>query len=439
MFRNAFLIVAVVCLPALASCDSPTEITAAPSQQVPLHTHDASDIVSGLLNDGLFSPTIRIIDRDTVRFGGVLAWGGGSVLESSSDRLSASNRLEALEAKVADLETHTHDAADITSGTLPDTRLSGNIPHLDAPLLQFGGAIGWGGGPVLASSANLGSGGPSSSTDITNTTNVFTQPQTFFNGEMVATFTGKPTEGSGTVGLRFERNTATAQRPLGLTWTMSGAERWALGVDEGAESFPDFVLLYNTDVGDIFRVADKAHFQMGAGVGPTPTEHLLFLNDRPGSGNENVLNMQSYSNADRFIRTQDEGGGIPFAVGTNGAVGIGKDRPTQTGLMLDVVGDARAESWETFSDARLKMNIQPLTNVLERLAVLQAVQFQWKESGKQDIGVLAQDVEKVFPELVSERDGMKSVDYSGLTAVVLQAIAELAAQCAPPERAAGGG
>jgi len=47
-----------------------------------------------------------------------------------------------------------------------------------------------------------------------------------------------------------------------------------------------------------------------------------------------------------------------------------------------------------------------------------------KKDNKQKIGVLAQDIEKVFPELVSETDGIKSVNYQGLVPVLINALKE---------------
>ena len=46
------------------------------------------------------------------------------------------------------------------------------------------------------------------------------------------------------------------------------------------------------------------------------------------------------------------------------------------------------------------------------------------ESEKQKIGLLAQDIEKVFPELVSESHGIKSVNYQGLVPVLINALKE---------------
>jgi hypothetical protein len=77
------------------------------------------------------------------------------------------------------------------------------------------------------------------------------------------------------------------------------------------------------------------------------------------------------------------------------------------------------------SDKSLKTNIQPLQNSLEKIQQLQGVSFNWKSTGKADDGLIAQDVEKVFPELVStDSEGKKSVEYGNLIGVLIEAIKE---------------
>ena len=76
------------------------------------------------------------------------------------------------------------------------------------------------------------------------------------------------------------------------------------------------------------------------------------------------------------------------------------------------------------SDARLKANIISLGSTLAKLLQIDGKTYTMKkdESEKQKIGLLAQDLEKVFPELVSESKGIKSVNYQGLVPVLINAI-----------------
>jgi hypothetical protein len=81
------------------------------------------------------------------------------------------------------------------------------------------------------------------------------------------------------------------------------------------------------------------------------------------------------------------------------------------------------------SDARLKKDIKPLTHALDAILQLEGKTYRWKEdttlANEADIGLVAQEVEKVFPELVAENEqGYKGIAYSKLTAVLIEAIKE---------------
>jgi len=79
------------------------------------------------------------------------------------------------------------------------------------------------------------------------------------------------------------------------------------------------------------------------------------------------------------------------------------------------------------SDKSQKKEISPLVKVLEKIEKISGVSFRWKDSNQKDIGVIAQDIEKVFPELVATNgeDGKLMVKYPQLSAVSIQAIKEL--------------
>lgn len=86
----------------------------------------------------------------------------------------------------------------------------------------------------------------------------------------------------------------------------------------------------------------------------------------------------------------------------------------------------------SFSDERLKMNIRPIENALERIDKIKGVYYQWKDKGEnsdQEIGVIAQDVQQQFPELVTtNKDGILAVDYAKLVAVLIECVKDLKEQ-----------
>ena len=86
------------------------------------------------------------------------------------------------------------------------------------------------------------------------------------------------------------------------------------------------------------------------------------------------------------------------------------------------------------SDKRLKENRKPIESALDKVSKLQGVTFDWKESDsilkiKEDIGFIAQDVQKVIPELVRENEnGMLSMRHQGIAPILIEAIKELKAE-----------
>ena len=104
----------------------------------------------------------------------------------------------------------------------------------------------------------------------------------------------------------------------------------------------------------------------------------------------------------------------------------------QSNGTLTVTGDLVA--YGSPSDKKLKENIKPIESALDKVTKLQGVTFDWKENDsildiKEDIGFIAQDVQKVVPELVREnKDGMLSMRHQGIAPILLEAIKELKAE-----------
>lgn len=94
-----------------------------------------------------------------------------------------------------------------------------------------------------------------------------------------------------------------------------------------------------------------------------------------------------------------------------------------------VNGSATATSFNVSSDARLKKDIAPLENGLEKVCALQGVEFRFLDNERKHIGFIAQEVERIVPELVFENDKSenhyKSVTYGNITALLVESIKEL--------------
>ena len=111
-----------------------------------------------------------------------------------------------------------------------------------------------------------------------------------------------------------------------------------------------------------------------------------------------------------------------FSVLFSGETVIGND--------LEVKGNVLISS-----DARLKANIVSLGSTLAKLLLIDGKRYTMKKDGKQNIGVLAQDIQKVFPELVStDNRDMLAVNYQGLVPVLINALKEQDAKMKEQEK-----
>ena len=88
-------------------------------------------------------------------------------------------------------------------------------------------------------------------------------------------------------------------------------------------------------------------------------------------------------------------------------------------------GTVNAANFNTTSDATLKTNVETLTGSLDAVKAMRGVSYDWIENGNSEVGVIAQEVEEVIPDVVSTNDqGIKSVKYGNLVGVLIEAIKE---------------
>jgi hypothetical protein len=180
-------------------------------------------------------------------------------------------------------------------------------------------------------------------------------------------------------------------------------------------------------VGGTFTAGGLGQFSGTTQIGSVATQGLFGdgsnIAIRNYSGSPGGISFQTYNGArtDMYIRNSD------------GWIGIGTTTPT---AKLTVVGNINATGDViafTTSDIRLKTNIQPIPSALDKIDQISGVEYDWNSDLQStytghDVGVLAQEIEKILPEAVTTReDGYKAVKYEKIIPLLIQAIKELKA------------
>jgi len=172
--------------------------------------------------------------------------------------------------------------------------------------------------------------------------------------------------------------------------------------------------------------------------GVTMSEHLYMLDTKKiyvGAGADLVVYHSSDVNyldsrgREILIRNTNTDGNATETMAKftpNGAVKIYFDAVKKietTGSGVTVQGSVT----ET-SDVALKEDITPLSNSLTNLKQLTGYSYKFKDTGVKSLGLTAQEVEKVYPDLVEGEEGQKGLNYSGLIAPLLEAVKELSTE-----------
>jgi hypothetical protein len=119
---------------------------------------------------------------------------------------------------------------------------------------------------------------------------------------------------------------------------------------------------------------------------------------------------------------------VKMFVGSSGNVGINTTAPSTT---LEVVGTITCTTLVETSSVVAKTNVKKLTSQTAKIAKLSPVSFNYKKDNKRSLGLIAEEVAQVYPELVEYENGRPlGVNYSKLTAVLISTVNELAAEVA---------
>ena len=209
---------------------------------------------------------------------------------------------------------------------------------------------------------------------------------------------------------------------MGANTIASGIGSTAMGDNTTASNFGSTAMGANTTASGEYSTA-MGFFTEASGGNSTAMGYGTIASDR-GSlviGQYNLLGSTVTNSATEFSTEN-----TAFVIGNGTANDSRSDALT---VLFDgtttIAGDLSINS-----DARLKANIISLGSTLAKLLQIDGKSYTMKkdENKKQKIGVLAQDIEKVFPELVSESNGVKSVNYQGLVPVLINALKEQQAE-----------
>jgi hypothetical protein len=162
----------------------------------------------------------------------------------------------------------------------------------------------------------------------------------------------------------------------------------------------------------------------------TPHGKLQFYN---GYTNRVIVLFEEADNAHQFYGFGMNTGILRYQVGTGGnhVFYAGTNSTTSKELFrIAANGNVTAAGVISFtSDARLKRDIRPIGNVMPKLTALNGYTYYWKDKtndNRKQMGLLAQEVEKIYPDLVETNEsGYKSVNYISLIPVLIEGIKDL--------------
>ena len=227
----------------------------------------------------------------------------------------------------------------------------------------------------------------------------------------LSTAMGYQTTANGYASTAMGRSTTASEyysTAMGYQTTASGVYSTAMGRNTTASGFASSAMgVYTTASG-------YASTAMGASTTASDRGSLVI-------GQHNLLGS-TVTNSSTEFSTEN----TAFVIGNGAAADNRSDALT---VLFDgtttIAGDLSINS-----DARLKANIISLGSTLAKVLQIDGKSYTMKkdDNKKQKIGVLAQDIEKVFPELVSESNGVKSVNYQGLVPVLINALKEQQAE-----------
>jgi len=344
--------------------------------------------------------------------------------------------------------SHTHDASQITSGTLALARIpQGPGSGLDADLLDG-----------LDSTAFAPASGSPNYAPASGSPNYVAKAGDTMTGPL--TLSGDPTAALDAASKQYVdsanavQDTAIASRVRKAGDTMTGplgiapnSTSLALRIDQGING--DGILAYvNTTSGTRTVLAANSNVvglnvqgNGNVGIGTTSPGAKLAVHVDSGIGvlgrSTNGTGVSGVTDSFFFPGVQatsylgstaNLGLRVDGRALITGHLGVFVENPSNAITLPPFAnndGRGLANRWDTYSSRRWKTNVQTIQGALEKVERLRGVSFDWKENGGHDIGLIAEEVGEVVPEIVGYEENGKdarSLDYARLTALLIEAV-----------------
>ncbi|MBD3299289.1 MAG: hypothetical protein GF341_11580 [candidate division Zixibacteria bacterium] len=225
--------------------------------------------------------------------------------------------------------------------------------------------------------------------------------------------------------------------PGGQNNLADGAGAFAAGRNAHALHNGSFV--WNSDAFNVLASTAANQFLIpsdgGVGIGTNNPQGGLHVTSGP---NNNGLYITAggrdvvWPNGQNFQFGQWDGTTFSERARFNGGGYLGINTTNATNVLTlpnfaNSGGRGLANSWDTYSSRRWKHDIRPITDALETVKQLQGVHYKHNSDNTDDIGLIAEDVGAVLPQLVQFEDNgvdARSLDYARLVAVLIEAVKE---------------
>ena len=149
-------------------------------------------------------------------------------------------------------------------------------------------------------------------------------------------------------------------------------------------------------------------------------------------GDSDDVHVQFRDGSREFMEISGSAKGIVMSascVSVDGYLGVGlglENNAITHGITLPNAGDnsgkIKATAYVTYSDERIKKNIKPIERAMDKVKSMHGVTYELKAGGTQEIGLIAQEIEKIAPEVVDAASDLLGIDYSRIPPILIEAV-----------------